>query len=320
MNVYNGLEALIQPFARATVAVGTFDGVHRGHQAIIRMAVDDARAANRPAIVFTFDRHPYELLAPDRVPGYLTTPAQRLPLIALQGTDELMIARFNTELASLTAEEFVQTVLKDKLGAESIIIGGDFHFGKGRSGNEEYLRSVQDRFGFRLHVHPPVYYNEMPVHSTNIRELIRTGNVSDAETLLGHPYLLAGTVVHGQQLGRTLGYPTANLALTVNQVVPADGIYAVEAIWEEGRKWGGACSIGNRPTVEGAGRSIETYLFDFSEDIYGRIMELRFLSFLRPELKFDSLDALVVQMGQDVQQAKAIYASFSCKEHNRPLA
>lgn len=310
MNVYNGLGALLEPFPRATVAVGTFDGIHRGHQAIIRMAVEDARAANRPAIVFTFDRHPYELLAPDRVPGYLATPAQRLPLIALQGTDELVIARFDTTLASLTAEEFVQTVLKDKLGAESIIIGGDFYFGKDRSGNEDYLRAVQERFGFRLSVHPPVFYNGMPVRSTNIRELIRAGNVSDAETLLGHSYLLAGTVVHGQQLGRTLGYPTANLALTVNQVVPADGIYAVETILDDGRKFGGACSIGNRPTVEGAGRSIETYLFDFNEDIYGRGMELRFLSYLRPELKFDSLDALVVQMAQDVQQAKTIYASF----------
>ncbi len=306
MNVYNGLEALLEPFPRATVAVGTFDGVHRGHGAIIRMAVDDSRAANRPAIVFTFDRHPSELLAPDRAPGYLTTPAQRLPLIAQLGTDALVIARFDAALASLTAEQFVQKILKAKLGAESIVIGGDFHFGKDRSGNEDYLRSVQEKFGFQLHVHPPVFYNNQPVHSTHIRELIRAGKVPDAENLLGHPFLLAGKVVQGQRLGRTLGYPTANLALTVNQVVPADGIYAVRVFLDDGRSFGGACSIGNRPTVEGAGRSIETSLFDFDEDIYGREMEVRFLSYLRPELKFDSLDALVVQMAQDVAQARVL--------------
>ena len=306
MNVYNGLEALLEPFPRATVAVGTFDGVHRGHGAIIHTAVEDARAANRPAIVFTFDRHPAELLAPERVPGYLTTPAQRLPLIAQLGTDALVVARFDASLASLTAEEFVRTILKDKLGAESIVIGGDFHFGKDRSGNEDYLRSVQEIFGFRLHVHPPVFHDNQPVHSTNIRELIRAGRVANAENLLGHPFLLAGKVVQGQQLGRTLGYPTANLALTVNQVVPADGIYAVQVFLDDGRTVGGACSIGNRPTVEGAGRSIETYLFDFDENIYGREMEIRFLAYLRPELKFDSLDALVVQMAQDVEQARAL--------------
>lgn len=307
MNVYPSLEALKQPFERSTVAIGTFDGVHLGHQAIIQTAVADARKKNRRAVVFTFDRHPAELLAPERAPGYLTTPAQRIPLIATQGTDELVIARFDESLAALTAEEFVLSILKAKLGAESIVIGDDFHFGKNRSGNADYLRSVQAAFDFRLHVHAPVLLDGVPVHSSRIRELIRAGSIAAAEDLLGHPFLLAGSVVQGQQLGRTLGYPTANLALTVNQVVPTDGIYAVQAILDDGRTFGGACSMGSRPTIEGAGRSIETYLFDFNEDIYGRGMEIRFLQYLRAELKFESLDALVVQMAQDVEQARQIY-------------
>jgi riboflavin kinase / FMN adenylyltransferase len=308
MNVYNGLDALQEPFRRSTVAIGTFDGVHLGHQAVIQTATEDARQNNRRAVVFTFDRHPAELLAPDRVPGYLTTPAQRIPLIAAQGTEELVIVHFDSALAGLTAEEFVRMILKERLGAEAIVIGDDFHFGKNRSGNAEYLHSVQESFGFQLSVHAPVLLDGVPVHSSQIRALIREGKVSDAERLLGHPFLLSGRVVQGQQLGRTLGYPTANLALTVNQVVPADGIYAVEAILDDGRTFGGACSIGSRPTIAGAGRSIETYLFDFNGDIYGRGMELRFLHYLRPEVKFDSLDALVLQMAQDVKQARQIYS------------
>jgi riboflavin kinase / FMN adenylyltransferase len=309
MRVFEGLEAVTTPFADSTVAIGTFDGVHLGHQAILRTAVADARRHSRPALVFTFDRHPAELLRPDRAPAMLTTPPQRNALIAAQGADGLVIARFTPELAELSPDEFVGGILKGLLGARAIVEGTNFSFGKDRAGNLAYLRRVQAQFYFELHALEPVMVDGSPASSTRVRELLAAGDAAEAEAVLGHPFLLAGTVVIGQRLGRQLGYPTANLALTYRQMVPGDGIYAVRAILDDGRTFDGACSIGNRPTVEGAGRSIETYLFDFNEDIYGRGMELRFVQCLRPEEKFASLDALIEQIARDVEQARAILRS-----------
>jgi riboflavin kinase/FMN adenylyltransferase len=306
MKVFEGLEAVTTPFTDSTVAIGTFDGVHLGHRAILRTAVEDAHQHRRPALVFTFDRHPAELLRPDRAPAMLTTPPQRNALIAAQGVDGLVIARFTRELAEMSPDEFVQRILKDLLGARSIVEGSNFNFGKDRAGDLDYLRRVQQQFDFTLHPLEPVMVYGAPASSTRVRELLAAGDVAEAEAVLGHPFLLAGSVVSGQRLGRQLGYPTANLALAYRQMTPGDGIYAVRATLDDGRTFGGACSIGNRPTIEGAGRSIETYLFDFDEDIYGRSLELRFVQRLRPEAKFDSLDALIVQIDRDVQQAKAI--------------
>lgn len=305
MNVFEGLETLPQPYTASSLAIGTFDGVHAGHQAIIRTAVEDGHANGRPALVLTFDRHPSELLAPDRVPGLLTTPDQRNRCIAELGADALVILRFDRSLAQLTPDRFLQSIVKARLGAKAIVVGTNFCFGKGRAGDVTYLEAAQTGFEFVLHALEPVLVGGYPVSSTRIRERIRAGDIAEAETLLNHPFLLAGRVVEGQRLGRELGYPTANLALSDRQVVPADGIYAVRVILDDGQIFGGACSIGNRPTIEGAGRSIETYLLDFATDIYGRGMELRFVKRLRDELKFDSLEALKAQIGLDVEAARA---------------
>jgi riboflavin kinase/FMN adenylyltransferase len=310
MNIFEGLETIETPFPRATVAIGTFDGVHVGHQALLRVAVEEARFFVRPALVFTFDRHPLELLAPDRAPGCLTTPAQRNQLIAEQGADALIIARFDQSLSELSPDAFVEGILKAKLGAEAIVVGDNFRFGKGRAGSVDYLRDVQETFGFTLHALEPVLVDGVPASSTRVRELLRAGDIPAAERVLGHSYRLAGTVVEGQKLGRQLGYPTANLAPSDKQVVPADGIYAVQVFLETGRNFGGVCSIGERPTVPGAGRSIEIFLFDFDEDIYGRDLEVRFVHRLRPEARFDSLDALVAQIARDVEEAKNALASL----------
>jgi riboflavin kinase/FMN adenylyltransferase len=304
MNVFEGLEAVPTSYSTSSLAIGTFDGVHIGHQAIIRTAVADAHTHGRPAIVLTFDRHPSELLAPDRAPGLLTTPSQRNAYIADLGADALVILQFDRALSQLTPDIFLQTIVKDRLGAQAIVVGADFCFGKGRAGDVAFLTHAQSEFAFTLHPLRPVLVGGIPASSTRVRERLRAGDIAEAETVLNHPFLLAGTVVGGQRLGRTLGYPTANLAPTYRQVVPADGIYAVRAILDDGRTFGGACSIGDRPTVEGAGRSIETYLLDFSEDIYGRGMEIRFVKRLREELKFDSLDALTAQMALDVTAAR----------------
>jgi riboflavin kinase/FMN adenylyltransferase len=306
MNLFEGLESVPNPFPSATVAIGTFDGVHIGHQAIIRAAVEDARAHTRPALVFTFDRHPKEIVAPDQVPPYLTTPEQRRRLIADLGADALIVARFDKALSQLFPDEFVETILQAKLGAKAVVVGQNFGFGRERAGNVAYLEQAQARFDFTLRAIEPVLMDGTPVSSTRIRDCLQSGDIRSAERLLGHPYLLAGTVVAGQRLGRQLGYPTANLALTYRQAVPADGIYAVYLHLSDGRIQPGACSIGSRPTVEGAGRAIETYLLDFDEDLYGQGVEIRFVERLREERKFESLEALVAQMARDVAQARRI--------------
>ena len=306
MKVFEGLESVTAPFPCSTVAIGTFDGVHIGHQAIIKTAVADAHDHGRPSVVFTFDRHPAELLAPERVPGYLTTPEQRDRFIAELGADALVIARFDSALSSLSPDLFVRDILKTLLGAQTIVVGTNFQFGQARAGNVEYLRSAEPRFGFRLHAIEPIQFAGRPASSTRIREALRRADIQEAEAILGHDYMLVGPVVTGQRLGRTLGYPTANLENRYKQVVPGDGIYAVFVILPDGRRVGGACSIGNRPTIEGAGRSIETYLLDFEDDLYGQQIEIRFVKRLREEEKFASLEALKDQMAWDVREARQI--------------
>ncbi len=216
MNVYDGLEAVTTPFPASSVAIGTFDGVHVGHQAIIRAAVADAQRHARPALVFTFDRHPAELFAPEHAPALLTTPEQRNTLIAELGVDGLVIAHFDTALAQLSPDDFVQRILKDKLGAQAIVEGANFCFGKDRAGNVAYLQAAQSQYDFTLTALEPIMAAGAPASSTRIREALRAGDVALAETVLGHAYQLVGTVVGGQQLGRTLGYPTANLELTLS--------------------------------------------------------------------------------------------------------
>ena len=304
MKLFEGLEPLAAPFGPSTVAIGTFDGIHVGHQAIIKAAVQDAAAHNRASIVFTFDRHPAELLAPDRAPDYLTTSEQRNRYVADLGVDGLVIAEFDRALAKLSPEDFVARILISRLGARSIVVGANFAFGKNRAGDIGFLEAAQQRYDFSLCALDPVVIAGSPASSTRVRELLRSGKIEEAEQVLGHPYWLAGKVVEGQKLGRKLGYPTANLDLDCRQVVPLDGIYAVRVRLDDGRLIQGACSIGDRPTVAGAGRSIETYLLDFDEDIYGRSMEVRFVQRLREEQKFESLDALIQQMEKDVQLAR----------------
>ena len=291
MIVFEGLETVRKPFDKSTVAIGAFDGIHAGHQAIIRTAVSDARAHRRPAIVFTFDRHPAEILRPERAPEYLTTPAQRVRYIEQLEVDVLVVARFDLALAHQTPGQFVQHILKDLLGADAVVVGSDFRFGQDRAGDVPYLQSVSAETGFVVTALEPVVVGDRPASSTRIRELLQAGDIPAAEEALGHPYMLAGRVVKGRQLGRELGFPTANLEHSWRQVVPKAGIYAVRALLDDGREIDGACSIGTRPTVDPAGTlTIETYLLDFDEDIYGGEMEIQVLEIpeARGEVRFPS--------------------------------
>lgn len=318
MRIWEGLESIDTPLEASTVAIGMFDGVHIGHQALIAAAVEDGRVHRRPSVVFTFDRHPAEQIAPDRFPGYLTTPEQRRRLIAALGPDHLVIARFDERFRQLSPEGFLRFVLVGILGAEAVFVGEDFRFGCNQAGDVAYLREAQARWDFALEVIPPVLVNGEKASSTRTRTLLRAGDIPGVEAILGHPYRLVGTVIEGERLGRRLGYPTANLRLSIPQVVPSDGIYAVwveipsalarSATQDGRRRYKGACSIGMRPTVGGTTRTIEVYLLDFSGDLYGETLEMEFVARLRDELKFDSLEALVEQMRRDVSQVERMLA------------
>ncbi len=311
MKLFDGLETLSEPLSDTTVAIGTFDGIHVGHQAIIRAAAQDAFANSRRSLVFTFDRHPAELLAPDRAPDHITTPAQRNRYVAELGIDGLVVAKFDRQLADLSPDAFLDRVLRTALGAKKIVVGDNFAFGRNRAGDAAFLEASQQKYGYSLIALEPVQIDGSPASSTRVRELLRAGSIAEAERVLGHAFRLAGTVIEGRKLGRQLGYPTANLLPQWKQVVPKDGIYAVQVSLGGGREVGGACSIGERPTVEGAGRSIETYLFDFNEDLYGHALEIRFAARLRDEERFDSLGALKAQIEADVRLAREVLARDS---------
>lgn len=305
MKVWQGLDSITTPFPASSVAIGTFDGLHQGHQALIAAAVADARAQDRAAVVFTFDRHPAELTAPDRVPGYLTTPKQRVEILSALGVDDLVIARFDERFRELSPESFLRFVVYGILGARAIFVGEGFRFGRNQEGDTDYLRAAQERYGFALTVLEPVLVDGERASSTRVRQCLRAGDIEGAQRILGHPYVLSGIVVEGERLGRQLGFPTANLRLTQAQVVPADGVYAVWAEWR-GRRWKGACSIGVRPTVGGTERTIEVYLLDFSGDLYGETLDVEFVARLREEMQFPSLEALVEQIVRDVAQVEAM--------------
>ncbi|MCW3096369.1 MAG: adenylyltransferase/riboflavin kinase [Chthonomonadaceae bacterium] len=272
MNIYAGLEALPAPIACSSVTIGTFDGVHRGHQALIRRTVDDAHAHGRAAVVLTFDRHPKELTRPESAPPRLTTPAQRNALIAELGVDVLIVVCFDHALAALSPDAFMVEILKGRLGARSILVGQDFCFGKGRAGDLAYLQWRQRDYDFTLHSLGFVQVDGVCASSTGVRERLLAGEIAAAEAMLGHSFWLIGRGVYGQRHGRACGFSTAKLALLYRQITPAGGAYAMRVRLDDSREWEGICIIG-----EEVGSGIDVCLFDCAEDLYGQDMALCFV-------------------------------------------
>jgi riboflavin kinase / FMN adenylyltransferase len=291
---------------RDTVAtVGNFDGVHRGHRAIIDRVLSRSRATGGSSLLVTFEPHPLKVLAPDRAPLMLTTKRQKLALLEDAGIEYLLILPFTMELAEVPAEEFVKEVLLQGLGLREIYVGANFNFGRGREGNAELLARLCGELGIKADEVPEVRYLGSPISSSRARRALLSGEVELARELLGRPYSIEGTVIHGASRGATLGFPTANLD-TQNELIPQDGVYITEAILE------GACSpavtnIGTRPTFEKASYAIETHVLDPPGDLYDRSMEVRFLARLRQELKFASPQALVDQVRRDIQRAREFF-------------
>jgi len=289
----------------AIVALGNFDGFHLGHQAVVGRAIERARAEGRPALVATFDPHPVRFFKPDAAPFRLTTLDQRARLFAAAGADAMVVFGFDAALAGLTADAFVAERLVAGLGVGGVVTGDDFTFGKARSGNIAVLAQAGASHGFSVDTVAAVSQGGEPVSSSRIRERLKAGDPRGAAALLTRPFAIEGAVQHGDKLGRTIGYPTANIALG-NYLRPAYGIYAVRARLGDGRVVPGAANLGIRPSFDPPKELLEAYLFDWSGDLYGQTIEVALIDYLRPEAKFESLEALVAQMDRDCARARAI--------------
>ncbi len=294
--------------AGGIVALGNFDGFHLGHQAVIGCAVERARAEGRPALVATFDPHPVRHFRPDAAPFRLTTLDQRERLFANAGVDATVVFRFDDVLAALTAEEFIRQRLIGCLRVAGVVTGQDFTFGHAKRGNVAVLAQAGADHGFSAETVGPVTLDREAVSSSRIRDLLRAGDMRAAARLLTRPYTIEGVVQHGDKLGRTIGYPTANIDMG-RYLRPAYGIYAVRGRMADGRVVDGAANLGVRPTFDPPKELLEPYFFDFAGDLYGRCVEVELIERLRPEAKFDNVDGLVRQMDADCARAREILSA-----------
>lgn len=287
------------------VAIGNFDGVHRGHRHVIAEA--RRLAAGRPVLVFTFEPHPRSFFQPDKPLFHLCDFAGKVRLLAAAGVDAVAVAAFDHAFAALGCEAFADETLGAWLGASHVVIGRDFHYGAGRSGDAETLRAAGARLGFGVTEAQPKAVDGVTVSSSAIREALSLGDLATANRLLGHAWFVTAEVIHGEKMGRQLGYPTANLRLPP-QTALRHGIYAVkigfDGLWRDG-----VASFGRRPTFDNGAPLLEVHVFDFKGDLYGRTVDVAFAGFIRDEEKFDSLEALIRQMDDDSLKARAILAA-----------
>ena len=288
------------------LAIGVFDGVHRGHQAVISTSADHAAASNGTPVVVTFDPHPEKVLRPQAAPHLLSATEHKIALIRALGVEHLFIITFDKQFAATEPEDFVQKLVIHSKPLQEICVGHEWSFGKNRRGNLDLLKKLGAKFNFDVVGIPPVKINGAVVSSTAIRQAIEKGDLAKAAEMLGREYTILGTVTRGDNLGKKIGFPTANLSAHSEQF-PPNGVYVAEARID-GKLYRGVINLGIRPTVSSgkSERVLEIHLFDFNRDIYGHDVEVRFLKFLRSEKKFQDLDTLVQQIRQDVEQARQL--------------
>jgi riboflavin kinase/FMN adenylyltransferase len=287
----------------AAVAIGNFDGVHRGHKAVIAAALSRARSIGKPAVALTFEPHPRAFFNPNEPLFRLTDETAKLRLLAATGLDGAIVLTFDAALAKLSAENFVYRVLVERLAISGAAIGFNFHFGANRTGSPEFLQTQGKRYGFAVDIVPPLLDGDRPVSSGPIRAALAAGRLDDAAELLGYPWFVSGTVVHGDKRGRELGFPTANLTLDPTCGL-RHGIYAVRAA-AAGRRYDGVASFGRRPMFDTGAVLLEIFLFDFDGDLYGANIDVAFIAWLREEATFASAKELVRQMERDSRLARA---------------
>lgn len=306
MEILRSIPELEQLRGPLFLAIGVFDGVHRGHQAVISTSAQHAQLENGTPVVVTFDPHPAKILRPNDAPHLLTATQHKIAFIRDLGVEHLLVITFDKQFAATPPESFVEQLVKHSKPLREICVGHEWSFGKGRAGNLDLLKKLGARFDFNVVGIPPVAVNGDVVSSTAIRQAVEAGDFAKAAVMLGRDYTVLGTVVRGDNLGKKIGYPTANLSAHSEQF-PPNGVYFAEAKIDN-MSHHGVVNLGVRPTVSSgkSERILEIYLLDFNREIYGKDVEVRFVEYLRPEKKFESVDALVKQIDLDVQQARKL--------------
>ena len=308
MELIRGLQNIRPKHCGCVATIGNFDGVHLGHQAVLGQLAEKAAELNLPTTLITFEPQPMEYFIPDKVPARLTRFREKILALQRYSVDRVCCLSFNDKLAKLSAENFIEQVLVEKLGVKYLVVGDDFRFGAKRVGTFEMLVEAGKKHGFQVvSMHTFEIDNER-VSSTRIRRALEEGEMSSAEKLLGRRYRMSGRVAHGEKLGRELGFPTANIHLH-RHASAIQGIFVVEVFGLDEEPLQGVASLGTRPTVNETKALLEVFLFDFDQDIYGRHIQVSFLKKLRDEEKFDSLDELIKQIQLDVEQAQAYFAA-----------
>jgi riboflavin kinase / FMN adenylyltransferase len=302
MNVWNSLDAFPTGREPTFATVGNFDGVHLGHQAILASVIGAARARSAPSLLISFEPHPLAVVAPSRRPKLLQTRRQKLETLEATGLDGVLLLPFDRELAALTGDEFFEELLAERIRFASVHVGDNFRFGSARGGDIRLLETIGARLGFSVVAVPPVRVDRETVSSSAIRTAVEDGDVAKARAMLGRPFTLTGEVVKGERRGRTIDFPTANLAAE-NETIPRHGVYVTETLAIASR-YPSITNVGVRPTFGGTALTVETHLIDFDEDLYGERIDVRFLARLRDEMKFSGPAELSDQIARD--QAAAI--------------
>jgi len=299
MNIYHHIDDF-KAINGAVVTIGTFDGVHEGHRKIISKITELAKASGGESVILTFFPHPRMILHPeDQSIKLITTMPEKAELLEALGVDHLIITPFSRDFSNQTPEQYIEQVLVKQIGTKKIVIGYDHRFGKDRSGGLEDLQRLAPVYGFEVMEIPEQDINEVAVSSTRIRKALLESDIATANTFLGYPFFITGKVIRGDQIGRKIGYPTANIQpIESYKLIPGDGIFAV-GLYIEGAYYQGMAYIGQRPTVNGITRNIEVNIFDFDKEIYNQNIRMEFLHYIRGDIKFDSLEALTAQLAQD---------------------
>ncbi|MBO2697328.1 bifunctional riboflavin kinase/FAD synthetase [Shewanella algae] len=308
MELIRGIHNILPTHRGCVLTIGNFDGVHRGHAEVIANLVKKARHFGLPATLMTFEPQPQELFRGQDAPARLSLLRDKVKLLAELGIDRLVCVNFNQKFAQIPAKEFVEELLVRKLGVKYLVVGDDFCFGRARQGNFELLRSAGEQHGFAVVSTQSFLVGDHRVSSTMVRDALAKGNLEQARRLLGHPYTLSGKVAHGKKLGRTLGFPTANIAMK-RKVVPVRGVFAVRLWWDGSEQYDGVANVGFRPTVQGQNCQLEVHLFDFEGDLYGRKVEVELVAKIRDEKPFESLEALKKQIMNDADEARALLSN-----------
>ena len=307
MHLIRGLSHL-EPFKNGCVlSIGNFDGLHLGHRAVIKKLAERGKALGLPVVIMTFEPQPLEYFLGDNAPSRLMCLREKVLEFTKLPVDNLLMVRFNRYFANCDAEQFIDDILINKLNVKHLVIGDDFHFGKARRGNFAMLKEKGKLYGFNVEDTGSCQVEGLRISSTLIRDALGAGDLIQAEKLLGHCYSVCGRVAHGEKLGRTIGYPTANIKM-FRKNTPVNGVFAVTMTGIDGLELEGVANVGTRPTVDGGSKVVlETYLFDFDKEIYGRYVEVRFKQKIRDEIRFQSLEQLKARIEKDVAEAKNIF-------------